>query len=253
MALLSADEEQELGASIELGLAASERLDRGTDDLVTQRLLAQIVAEGRAAEERMWLANLRLVAWLARSASVKSGLPVEDVFQAGCEGLGEAIQRWDYRLGIRFAAFAIHRVRARVSWAVRTRCGAHSEYHGRTRARVVRAVEQLGNDSSSPERARRLAELPPTTRVGIDSVPDGKVAVWFDEDAIVGPSVGSELRGWVDRLPGMERTVIERRFGFLGDCQTQTELADEFHTSPTTIWRIEQRAITRLRELADAA
>lgn len=263
VALLSADDEERLGASIELGLVASKRLDRGTDDAVTRGLLERIVAEGRAAEERMWLANLRLVAWMARSASGKSGLPIEELFQAGCEGLGEAIRRWDYRMGTRFATFAIHRVRALISKEVRTRSGAQSEYHGRTRARVVRAAELVADESHGADRTRRLAEvagcsqraveMSAMTRVTLDAAPDLSVAVWFDEDALVESDTRRVLRGWIEELPGMEKTVIERRFGLSGSRQTQTDLAHEFHTSPSTIWRIERRAIGHLRELADAA
>lgn len=248
--LLSASEEIALAKAIEVGLAAKHRLSCGAEHKDAD-LLVQLVDEGSASRERLWLANLRLVAWVSSPLAARHSLPSDDLFQAGCEGLGEAIWRWDYQRGFRFSTYAHHKIRAKVASAVRTRCGQQPESLGRILGRLRRAAD--GSLNTAPE------ELAQSAGCGVQVAFEALRFREFVVDPISQPlapiadresSTCAELAEWLDQLPAMERQVIALRYGFHHVVYSQQQVGHILHTSSSSVSRMERNALGVLRELA---
>jgi len=260
---LTADEETELARRMEVGTLAAAALALGNGPGTAEELHV-LVSEGWAARDRFVLANLRLVAMVAHSAVRRSGLGFADLFQEGVSGLLCAVDRFDYRQGVRFATYALPWIRAQVARVVATRCGAMplSEHRAERRRALSVVAERmshdLGRDATAAEVAREVnqgaravAELlaiePPLplvdeTGVVID-LPDPGAARAFERIGIRMPAV----RDWLSRLPAAERKVVELRFGFNGDPHSFSEIAAVLGVSKSTVRRIEGRAMERLR------
>lgn len=112
---MTRDEAVALARAVEVGLLARERLDGpagGEVPLSVRRDLRTLVDEGGRATTRLFLGNLRLVFHWTKGAAASVGpQAAQDAFQAGCVGLGAAIQRWDHRRGGAFSTYA--------SWCIR--------------------------------------------------------------------------------------------------------------------------------------
>ncbi len=105
--LLTTEDEQRLAKSIEVGLFASEKLEREADMLsdVEKRELAYLQSAGNRDKEVMINANLRLVVSIAKRY-VHTGVELMDVIQFGNDGLVRAIERFDYQKGFKFSTYA---------------------------------------------------------------------------------------------------------------------------------------------------
>lgn len=113
--LLKAHEEVELSKAIEAGLFAAERRQTLSDDHPDAVLLDAVVARGTAAHEYMIGANLRMVQSIAlRYRSFAKSLQIEDLVQAGIEGLDWAIKSFDYTRGYKFSVLATQRIKSTV-------------------------------------------------------------------------------------------------------------------------------------------
>ena len=105
--LLNPADEVRLARAIEAGVLAAEALNRDENPLgASAEELRQLVAAGHAAQRGFFLANLKLVASISHQWATRATLPVDELFQEGCVGLGEAIRRWDHCRGSKFSSFA---------------------------------------------------------------------------------------------------------------------------------------------------
>lgn len=116
--LLSAEEEVELGAIMELGRQAAGRLQEGAPPTP---YLHEAVARGGAARERMILSNLRLVLSESKYFQGCGNLQFEDLFQEGVLGLIRAVDKFDHRLGNKFSTYAVWWVRQGIMTALAER------------------------------------------------------------------------------------------------------------------------------------
>merc|ERR1719460_3598715 len=86
--------------------------------------MARRISEGRRAEGRLVLSNLRLVASVARKVERrfanfnKLSLTFEDLLQEGDIGLIDAIERYDWRKGYRFSTYATYWIRQQMRVAI---------------------------------------------------------------------------------------------------------------------------------------
>ncbi|MFQ5806886.1 MAG: sigma-70 family RNA polymerase sigma factor [Phycisphaerae bacterium] len=101
-ALLTPEEECELGRKIRDAAEAEERLAR---DEIGLREHEQIQREAAEARDRMVHANLRLVISVAKNFRNR-GLPMEDLVEEGNVGLMNAVDRFDPAVGSRFSTYA---------------------------------------------------------------------------------------------------------------------------------------------------
>lgn len=263
--LLTATDEIELARRMEAGSFAYEVLTgRSIPTSATNAELSRLVEEGRLARERFLLANLRLVAMVSNRAAWSSKLSSNDLFQEGVTGLITAVDRFDHVEGVRFATYALPWIRAAVFRAVSNRCGelnlsgARAERRRQLRSVWWKLTQELGRHATVSEVATtigqgvagvaELLELEPPVSLADDEgqhydVPDRRAAQAL-EWVIDAPA---PLLDWVRQLPAQERTVIEMRYGLEDDPVTYSGIGNLLGLSPTTVRRVEQRALDRLR------
>lgn len=126
------------------------RLDAGViaDAILSGRFLATtpvtvselnaISDDGAVARQELWRQMLAMVLTQARQAAATYRCSVEDLIQAGCVGLGEAVERYDERRGARFSTVAWTWIRRRVGEEVVRLRGARSRAAMRESAEVAR-------------------------------------------------------------------------------------------------------------------
>lgn len=261
--LLTARDEQVLAHQIEAGvLARNARLSgrdvEGATD-VELRLLEEL---GEQARQRYIRANLRLVAQAARLAANRSRMPESDLFQEGCLGLICAVERFDFRRGLKFSTYASFWIRAYVAAAAANLFGAlnvpPSRAHQLRHARGVEVhlTQTFGRSASVAEVAAGLGRSEQWTAdlMGHQSPQsfDGLDVDTLDLPADVGTAAGStpERSGaellW--HLHGLERDVLALRYGFTdGIAHTYTEISRLLTITVSRARRLETRALERLR------
>lgn len=258
--LLTAPEEAELAATIEAGVLAQECLDRNLrPHRATTAELRELVRCGNAARDRLLLANVRLVAQQARREATRSPEGAPELFAAGLLGLFEAIHRFDHRRNFRFSTYAVPWIRTQVSAAGRT---PHlSRYWAARLAEVREATRELGHDlgrmPTSAEVARRVGR----SRAWVDELLNRSTVAELDRVGSVEvqlPDHGAErdfervleTRPRVDllqHLNGLDRVVIELRYGFGCPVCSQSEAARRLGITVGRVRRAEERALARLR------
>ena len=72
-----------------------------------EKEIAKLASEGNAeAKQKLIQANLKLVVCIAKKAIHVSGIPVIDLIQEGNLGLMIAAEKFNYKLGYKFATYA---------------------------------------------------------------------------------------------------------------------------------------------------
>lgn len=66
------------------------------------------------ARNRFWVSNLKLVVSIAEKFRGR-GVELEDLIQEGNFGLLEAIEKWDWRRGVKFSSFAVWWIRQKIT------------------------------------------------------------------------------------------------------------------------------------------
>jgi len=167
--LLTFAEVQSLAAQIEAGLLAREaRLGAGFGDATTAELIA-LELEGEQARQRFIRANLRLVAMVAHSSGARANLTQADLFQEGCLGLMMAVERFDYRRGLRFSTYGLFWIRAFVNAATAGHLGElnlptkRAEQLRSARSLEAQLTQELGRTVSVAEIADALGRAPSWT------------------------------------------------------------------------------------------
>jgi RNA polymerase primary sigma factor len=273
--LLSAEEEIALARQYETGRTAKrEILGISASDAQKRRQLKTAVARGEWARQRLIKCNLRLVVSVAKRY-LRCGLPLADLVQEGNIGLMEAVERFDYRRGFRFATHAVWWIRQAVHRAVtnqgrliRLPAGTNGELFRLRRAHED-LVSQLNRRPTLQELAEQMNESARKIRrlmqwdrrvlsleMPIGDAEDRTLAdVIFDRDA---PSLEEtiarqQLRDSLHNLMAgclrpREREVLCLRFGLNGgDSQTLEQVAQKYGVTRERVRQIEMRALQRLR------
>ena len=253
-----------------------------TPEQVTE--LAQRIEEGdRAARERMINSNLRLVISIARRYQGFGEMSLLDLIQEGTLGLIRAVEKFDWRRGVRFSTYATLWIRQAIGRAVDER--------GRTirvpisiaqRERKIGAAERvlatrLGRPPTTEEIAREagltreeideLEDIPrkvtslerplgeeSETEFGAllpadDPLPEEQLEVTFRQQAV---------RDVIAELPERERDVITLRYGLGDDAEPLSlrAVGERLDLGTTAVLGAERRALANLagrRELAALA
>lgn len=242
------------------------------------RVAAANLQLGEEAREQLLRANLGLVAWLVRKR-LHECLSGDDLMQEGCLGLMRAIERFDYRRGLRFNTYAAWWVRACVNRAL-------SE-QGRTirlpthvveaRSRIAKQLEHFVKESGQLPNLQELAQALNVSPVKLQEVlsfpgrPSSLDApLSFEtgltlQEVMPDPGVENPLQRMaaddtrqrvlklLHSLPNREQQVLRLRFGFEGPGGlTLEEIGEKISLSRERVRQIEGAALDKLRVQAEA-
>jgi len=222
-------------------------------------------------------ANLRLVVTVARKYRL-GGLPLEDLIQEGNLGLMKAVDRYDYRRGLRFSTYATWWIRHCVGRALaeksRTiRLPVHMIDSRQRLAKVRRELTAKLRRDPTTEEVAAAAALPaervdtienalPERRISFDQ-PVGeegddrtRLDVYRDDDqptpfdALVDDQTRHQVTDLLGQLKPIEADVLRQRFGLTdGDEHTLQQIAEQYGLSRERIRQIQEEACRKLRRI----
>lgn len=232
-----------------------------------------VEALGRQAKarERMILCNLRLALSIAKK-HLWSGIPLDDLVQEANIGLMKAVERYDWRRGLRFSTYAIWWIRQQVSRSIaNTGRVVRAPVHIQEMARKVlrergAAGARLGRPETESETARRMGMTFARTRMlfaiyedvaSLDEVdPDSGLSRadgLLDEktsgpaDVVESASLRRVLLEMLADLDERSREVILLRFGLRDDdAMTLEEIGQHFGVTRERIRQIESKTMRKL-------
>ena len=275
--LLTPGEEIALAKRVARGKDAERVLNHRGWELSRERrrLLEAQVRDGQAAREHLIRANTRLVVSIAKRYMGR-GVPFADLIQEGNLGLMKAVEKFDYRRGLRFSTYATWWIRQTVSRSIadqgRTiRVPVHMLERIRVLYRERQRLEQrLGRMPTSEELAEALdlpvdkiewmlqvswypisLEMP--VHEGEDD--EAELAAFIEDRDAPAPAqvayqqiLRERIRAVLDTLPPREAQVIRLRYGLDGRPPlTLEEIAHKFGLTRERIRQIENKALRRLR------
>jgi RNA polymerase primary sigma factor len=255
---LSHEENIELAKVIEAGVFAQEQLMKDGNPPALIAALSEVQQEGEAAYEKIYLSNLRLV--LKVASETNQSIPLEDRFQAGCEGLDRAIKGWDYRLGYTFATYAFNWIRqvitreiANFRSVIRLPVHVYEEISwDREEGKML--VDPGSNLSKNPFLARLIAGMF-NNQFNINSVSDRAHIDWHTvsrsptvEDVEIEYDFQKIRTILSFQLDYRSWYVVWARFGFeTGETQTLEEIGKSLGLTRERVRQIEKKAMPVLK------
>jgi RNA polymerase primary sigma factor len=176
-----------------------------------QVALAKRVEEGDAeARDQMIASNLRLVVHWARRYQGR-GIDLVDLIQEGTFGLMRAVDKFDWRRGFRFSTYATWWIRQALQRAVQSK------------ARAIRLPEdalaaEIDSDGEHSMLPRVVASLDqPLSTDGTATLGDIVAGEEPPFEAEITEAIAlGELGRAIDRLPEIDREVVQMRYGLTG-------------------------------------
>jgi len=238
------------------------------------RLARRIEQGDEEAKHKFIEANLRLVVNVAKKY-VGRGLSFLDLIQEGNFGLIKAVERFEYRRGLKFSTYATWRIKQAISRAI-----AEQNHTIRLPTHIVEVMhkqnkayeklqQELGREPTTEEIAKeidvsvekvKLINNTPQTLISLENTRGENGLPWGDFIADNETSTPMEdvslilLREEIDKLLSFlsprEQGIIQLRYGLVdGNPQTLEEISDIYSLSRERIRQLERRALNKLRRL----
>jgi RNA polymerase primary sigma factor len=242
----------------------------------------QLIRKGEViageAKKVLTEANLRLVVFIAKRY-MNRGLPLLDLIQEGNIGLMKAVDRFEWRRGLKFSTYATWWIRQAVTRAIadHSRTIRIPVHINEKINRLVHANRQLlrdlGREPSSEEMAKRMGlsaskfrelkeivqqPISLATPVGVDQ--ESYLGDFIEDKALVSPSdaviemnLKEQTASILKSLTRREERVLRMRFGLEnGEPHTLAEVGWAIGLTRERIRQIEAEVIRKLRVAPEA-
>ena len=241
-----------------------------------EKELAKRAHEGDVDAKRMLIqANLKLVVSIAKKAIHVSGIPMQDLIQEGNLGLMIAAEKFNYKLGYKFATYASWWIKQSMFKAIseQSHCMKIPVYIQETLSKFSKLKSQMEQETNTPVQNKEVAKkmniapdkiesfLSAYTKTisiegGIDRE-DGKdlsvADILEDENASVfrtieERSLQNDIEMVISTLKEREQEVLRMRYG-LGDTTRMTleEIGNLYGVTKECIRQTELRALNKMR------
>jgi len=273
-ALLTAEEERELGGRIRAASQAERQLQQRE---ITVQEYERSQSRAVEAREQMIRANLRLVISVAKNFRNR-GLPMEDLVEEGNVGLVHAVDRFDPTVGSRFSTYASYWIDQAIRRAVQSSTqiihipSYLMEQIGHMKLAMRELEEKLGRPPSipeiseamdiSPRKAQRISQAIRActcpTQAGVDengaavtdNLPDTRTPQ--PHEGVFSRSDAHFVEQMLSRITEREARLLKMRFGMhdkSGKPMTLKQIGVEIGLTRERVRQIEQEAKAKLEEL----
>lgn len=227
-----------------------------------------------AAREQMVRAHLRLVVGIAKKYRRNGSLELLDLIQEGNIGLMHAVEKFNYRRGVKVSTYAVWWIRQSIARAMADqgrsiRIPVHMAEIATKVLRERRKLQQKdGRTPETGEIAARtgiplarveqvlsLVQQPTSLDVPVGEDGDATLGDLIEATNAIDPHAAAEanelrtvLAEALAELTPREQRILRMRFGIggAGD-HTLEEISKEFHVTRERIRQIEARALEKLR------
>ena len=258
---LTKEEQVALAKKVAMARWARERLAAGDFTAEERGELEKLVQEGQEAREKLAQANLPLVISIAKKF-LHCGIPLEDLVQEGMVGLLRAIDRYDYKRGVKFSTYAYWWIRQAITRAL-PQARLIKPPVASTKVLRARATLQqtLGRDPLAEEIAAEVGVLPKTVKevlrasqplIPFDALPQDPPGPKRLEEVALAEELRERVEALLATLPAREALVLRLRFGLEGEPLSLRAIARMLGVTGERVRQLEAQALKRLRAHHDS-
>jgi len=171
--------------------------------------------------------NIGLVGHVVNSFAPRNKQEDEEFYSQGCLGLVKAARTFKPESGVQFASYAVICIKNEIRLFLRTR------------RRYEKRFCLLENEMPGQQDERKEDRFSYSDCIADD---------YNIEEEIERQYEIQYLRRMLERLPKLEQAILKRKFGFLGEPQTEIEISRDLGISQGWVSRLKTRAIKNLRE-----
>jgi RNA polymerase primary sigma factor len=230
--------------------------------------------EQKRLREEMVRANLRLVVAIAKKYRGRSSLELSDLIQEGNLGLIRAVEKYNYRHGVKLSTYAVCWIRqsitrAMADWGRMIRVPGHMaqtarkvhrersklhQQHGREPG-ADEIAARSGLAKGQVERALSLVQDPTSLDIPIHEDGDATLADLIEAPDAVNPHTAAEAAALRDcvaellaELTPREERILRMRFGIGMPDHTLEQISKTFGVTRERIRQIEAKALQKLSD-----